>query len=123
MSLRSLIVLGAVALSTTASACGGKRPIPSWHGRLFFGDSDRGGLSRGGIDPDFLPVGDRLRFDDMVCMSRPDFKSWNDTYIGGCKEWKGRKGTVVVQSPVWFELISGRRRFEDLGPQDYEVLE
>lgn len=101
-------------------SCAGS--IPAWNGRLFFGDSSKEGLSRTGVDPDFISVHDKPRFDDMVCMSRSDFKSWNQTYIGGCEKWKGRPGTIMVEPRVLGALMRGERTLADLKPGEYQIV-
>ncbi len=116
--LKSLFVLAAAAPNLS---CAGN-PVPSWNGRLFFGDADRGGLSRNSaIDPDFIGCQDKPRFDDMVCMSRPDFKSFTDTYIGGCEKWRGRPGSIFVEPDVLVELMLGVRGISDLKPGEYVI--
>lgn len=120
MTLRSLIVLAAAGLSLSSCA---EAKVPIWGGRLFFGDSAKEGLSRNSaVDPDFISCTDKQRFDQMVCMSLPDFKSWNDTYIGGCEKWKGRKGTILVEPRVLVELMIGVRRIQDLRDDEITIL-
>jgi hypothetical protein len=106
----------AAALS---SSCAGT--VPVWNGRLYFGDSAREGLSRTGVDPDFISIRDP-RVNDYVAMSRADFKSWIATYIGGCEKWKGRPGTVMVQPVVLEQLMRGERTLADLKPSEYFVV-
>jgi hypothetical protein len=95
--------------------------IPVWNGTLYGGDSARGGLRRGGVNPAFIACSDH-RFDDVVCMSSADFKSWNETYIGGCKEWKRRPGSIMVKPRVLGQLIAGERTLADLHPDEYYIV-
>lgn len=122
--LKNLFALAAVGLSLTACA---SQPVPVWNGRLFFGSQADGGVvRRSAIDADFISCGnplDRERFDDLVCMSSADFKSFANTYIGGCEKWKSRKGSILVDPVVLRELIAGTRRLEELDPTEYEVIE
>ena len=109
-SLKILFVLAAVALN---ASCASAAVVPAWNGRLFFGDHDREGLSRNSAkDPDFISCRDpkdKARFDDFIAMSRADFKSFLDTFIGGCEKWKGRKGSILIESELFFRLLSGQK--------------
>jgi hypothetical protein len=106
-SLKTICAVALLGLSTTS--CQGA-PIPAWNGRLFYGDADKEGLTRNHPkDHDFISCRnpeDRVRFNDVVCMRSADFKSFMDTYIGGCEKWKqGRPGTILIDSELFFRLL------------------
>lgn len=65
------------------SSCRGS--IPKWDGKLWAGDSQSASIMRS--QENAAIACSSVQFDDYVCMSYSDFKSWVETYINGCKKW------------------------------------
>jgi len=65
------------------------KDIPVWNGKIWIGDSTNLAITR--IDETDARVyifANDTRFDSYVAMSQEDFKSFYETYVLGCKEWK-----------------------------------
>lgn len=99
-SLAILLLLGITSCTTG--------PIPRWDGKLWAGDSARGGITRAQeTDPArrTIPANDP-RFDDYVALSYEDFRSFVATYVYGCKQWKeGVSMMTPQQAKVRFQIV------------------
>jgi hypothetical protein len=72
----------ALALGSCAMA---KPKRPDWHGKLWAGDSGRGGISRAQAG-EHISATDPL-FDEYLALSYADFREFYRIYVLGCKQW------------------------------------
>lgn len=96
MSLRSFLIrhqLLAISLWLVIGGCS-HGEIPKWEGKLYAGDSQKGGISRA-QDAEFISAKD-AQFDEFIAMSYDDFKSFYSVYVLGCKEWRKSVSTMSM---------------------------
>jgi hypothetical protein len=76
--------------------------VPEWNGKIYAGDSRRGGVSRS-QSGEFISASDPS-FDQGLWMTYADFRSFYSTYVLGCKEW--REGVASVSLSDQFQKYS-----------------
>lgn len=102
----------AAALLSSTTGCASTK-IPAWHGRLFFGDHAREGLTRNHPkDLDFISCRDPkdlTRYDRVVAMDVDDFKAFLDI-LPQCERWRddGRRGHITLAIDDYLRLLMGR---------------
>lgn len=84
----------AISLLSFTSCVHGQ--IPAWNGKLWAGDSARGGITRA-QSGEHIDATDPL-FDGYIAMSYEDFRSFYATYVLGCKEWYPGMPMMSVES-------------------------
>lgn len=77
------IVVTLLILSINGCSSG---PIPRWDGKIWAGDSQRQSIRRSQANEE-IKASDP-EFDKYLAISYSDFRSFYDTYVLGCKEWR-----------------------------------
>lgn len=60
--------------------------MPRWDGKIWSGDSQRQSIRRSQENEE-IKASDP-KFDQYVAISYADFRSFYDTYVLGCKQWR-----------------------------------
>lgn len=89
----SLSVLCALLLSGCPST-----PIPKWMGKIYAGNSKEAEITRKQGD-EHIKASDP-KFDKFACMTYVDLESFYQTYILGCKVWKGGAEMIRPQDQM-----------------------
>lgn len=61
-------------------------PIPKWDGKLYAGDPAHDGVTRAQANETISCQAPE--FNQMICMTMADFRSFYATYVLGCKDWQ-----------------------------------
>jgi len=84
--LKRLSPLKILLISSVLLTASCKHPVPPvWNGRLYAGDSQKGAIVRAQSNEEISCVSSS--FDDYLCMSYGDYKSFIKIYVDGCQAW------------------------------------
>lgn len=80
--------------------------IPRWEGKIYAGDSATASIQR-------AQAGEVIKcsapeFDQMLCMTGSDFKSFYETYVLGCQKWARGMPRMSVRE-AWAILADAYR--------------
>lgn len=63
--------------------------IPAWNGKIWVGVPEHRAIERAQDQVDPVIYSDQERFRGVMCFEPRDWESFVNTYVLGCKEWRG----------------------------------